>query len=258
MPSRISWRVARGVRPSPHTFSRGNWVFSSSDTCRPRRARWVAVADPAGPAPTTITSDSMARNVARYPSRVIDIATPSRRCGRRPYASSLVWGRSRWKTFTNIGVSLRLPGTVGAIRGTRPGERRFPTRQGESPRITGRLCCVIAPDRRTAAPGCPRRNSPRAGRSAPWPGSEEPNCPSNRCTERPRPPARTGQDEQLAYGIGGRRASCNGWGSRPSGIDPHHCARFRAKERRSAASKPLRRARPARRPAPPGRLRAGR
>ena len=59
MPSRINCRVARGVRPSPHTFSRGNWLFSNSETCSPRRARWVAVADPAGPAPTTITSDSM-------------------------------------------------------------------------------------------------------------------------------------------------------------------------------------------------------
>ena len=36
MPSRINWRVARGVRPSPQTFSRGNCALSSSATCRPR------------------------------------------------------------------------------------------------------------------------------------------------------------------------------------------------------------------------------
>src|SRR3954453_22146494 len=58
MPRRISCRVARGVSPSPHTLSRGKTLFSSSETCRPRRARWVAVAEPAGPAPTTTTSDS--------------------------------------------------------------------------------------------------------------------------------------------------------------------------------------------------------
>ena len=48
--------TARGVRPSPQTFSLGNRVFSSSNTSRPALARWNATDDPAGPAPTTITS----------------------------------------------------------------------------------------------------------------------------------------------------------------------------------------------------------
>src|SRR5512139_1590195 len=48
--------TARGVRPSPHTLSRGNWAFSRSRTSRPAFGRWYAVAEPDGPAPTTITS----------------------------------------------------------------------------------------------------------------------------------------------------------------------------------------------------------
>ena len=39
-PSTTSDRTARGVRPSPQTFSRGNAVFSSSSTSWPARARW--------------------------------------------------------------------------------------------------------------------------------------------------------------------------------------------------------------------------
>src|SRR3954452_6147928 len=58
MPIDTSDRTARGVSPSPQTFSRGNEVFSSSSTSWPARARWCAVAEPPGPAPTTITSAS--------------------------------------------------------------------------------------------------------------------------------------------------------------------------------------------------------
>ena len=56
MPIRTSWRTARGVNPSPQTFSRGNSVFSSNNTDRPCRARWYAADEPPGPAPTTTTS----------------------------------------------------------------------------------------------------------------------------------------------------------------------------------------------------------
>ncbi len=58
MPIAISDRTARGVSPSPQTFSRGNSVFSSSSTRRPWRARWNAAEEPPGPAPTTMTSAS--------------------------------------------------------------------------------------------------------------------------------------------------------------------------------------------------------
>src|SRR5664279_200796 len=56
MPSLTSSRVARGVRPSPQTFSRGKWAFSRTRTSRPARARYAAVVEPPGPAPTTMTS----------------------------------------------------------------------------------------------------------------------------------------------------------------------------------------------------------
>ncbi|MCP9966096.1 hypothetical protein LUX39_14340 [Actinomadura madurae] len=55
-PREWSSRTAWGVRPSPQIFSRGKDVFSRTRTSRPERARWVAAADPAGPAPTTMTS----------------------------------------------------------------------------------------------------------------------------------------------------------------------------------------------------------
>lgn len=57
-PIRISWCTARGVRPSPQTFSRGKRAFSSRITSTPARARWYAADEPAGPAPTTITCAS--------------------------------------------------------------------------------------------------------------------------------------------------------------------------------------------------------
>ena len=40
MPMATSDFTARGVSPSPQTFSRGNAVFSSSATSSPLRARW--------------------------------------------------------------------------------------------------------------------------------------------------------------------------------------------------------------------------
>src|SRR5262245_56056841 len=55
MPSATSWRTARGVRPSPQTFSLGNAVLSSRTTSSPAWARYVAAVDPPGPAPTTMT-----------------------------------------------------------------------------------------------------------------------------------------------------------------------------------------------------------
>src|SRR5690606_36651877 len=49
-------RSARAVSPSPQHLSRGNVALSTTTTSRPARARLVAAADPAGPAPTTTTS----------------------------------------------------------------------------------------------------------------------------------------------------------------------------------------------------------
>ena len=49
-------RSARPVSPPPHGLSRGKRARSASRTRAPPRARWIAVADPAGPAPTTRTS----------------------------------------------------------------------------------------------------------------------------------------------------------------------------------------------------------
>ena len=55
-PSRSSSPIARGVRPSPQVLSRGKTAASVSSTSIPSRATQAAVADPAGPAPTTRTS----------------------------------------------------------------------------------------------------------------------------------------------------------------------------------------------------------
>ncbi len=57
-PSWSSSCTARGVRPSPQTFSRGKEDFSSTRTRRPASARCRASVEPAGPAPTTSTSAS--------------------------------------------------------------------------------------------------------------------------------------------------------------------------------------------------------
>src|SRR4051794_27438333 len=55
-PSRSSSPMARGVSPSPQVLSRGNTAASASTTSSPARAAHAAVAEPAGPAPTTSTS----------------------------------------------------------------------------------------------------------------------------------------------------------------------------------------------------------
>src|SRR5664279_1430936 len=67
MPSLTSSRVARGVRPSPQTFSRGKWAFSRTRTSRPARARYAAVVEPPGPAPTTMTSALVGTSDGGYP-----------------------------------------------------------------------------------------------------------------------------------------------------------------------------------------------
>src|SRR6266542_271347 len=48
--------TARIVRPPPHGLSRGKRALSRRRTRAPPRARWMAVTDPAGPAPTTTAS----------------------------------------------------------------------------------------------------------------------------------------------------------------------------------------------------------
>src|SRR5688572_13379983 len=55
-PMAWSWVTARGVRPSPHVFSRGNVFFSTITTSRPARASQCPAAAPAGPPPMTRTS----------------------------------------------------------------------------------------------------------------------------------------------------------------------------------------------------------
>src|SRR5687768_668534 len=55
-PMAWSWVTARGVRPSPHVFSRGNVFFSTITTSRPARPSQCPAAAPAGPPPMTSTS----------------------------------------------------------------------------------------------------------------------------------------------------------------------------------------------------------
>src|SRR5262249_30824449 len=55
-PSRSRSRGASGLRYSPQIFGRGKRARSTSLTARPCSARKMAVAAPAGPAPTTMTS----------------------------------------------------------------------------------------------------------------------------------------------------------------------------------------------------------
>ena len=57
-PSSSSSRSASVVRPSPQHLSRGNVALSTTTTCRPPRARSVAAVEPAGPPPTTSTSQA--------------------------------------------------------------------------------------------------------------------------------------------------------------------------------------------------------
>src|SRR4029079_15587555 len=51
-----SRRTARRVSPPPQGLSRGNVALSRRTTRAPPRAGWIAVTDPAGPAPITATS----------------------------------------------------------------------------------------------------------------------------------------------------------------------------------------------------------
>ncbi len=55
-PMSWSWRTDRGVRPSPHVFSRGKDLRSSSKTSWPALASQYAQDAPDGPAPITRTS----------------------------------------------------------------------------------------------------------------------------------------------------------------------------------------------------------
>src|SRR4249919_3049564 len=52
----MSCRTARGVSASPHVFSRGNVLRSTTHTSWPASASQYAVAAPAGPPPTIRTS----------------------------------------------------------------------------------------------------------------------------------------------------------------------------------------------------------
>ncbi len=61
-------RSARPVSPPPHGLSRGKRALSTSSTRAPACARRIAVADPAGPAPTTRTSKRSTRD-RRHPGR---------------------------------------------------------------------------------------------------------------------------------------------------------------------------------------------
>ena len=49
-------RVDAALTPSPQVLSRGKRALSTSNTSSPRWARWKAALQPAGPAPTTMTS----------------------------------------------------------------------------------------------------------------------------------------------------------------------------------------------------------
>src|SRR3954454_6772457 len=57
--SKGSRRAARTVTPPPHGLSRGNSALSRRSTVSPRAAHSRAAVLPAGPAPTTITSNCM-------------------------------------------------------------------------------------------------------------------------------------------------------------------------------------------------------
>src|SRR5512144_1321021 len=61
---RASSGVAAGLRYSEHGLSRGKRARSSSSTLAPARAASNAVAEPAGPAPTTMTSQSALRSAS--------------------------------------------------------------------------------------------------------------------------------------------------------------------------------------------------
>src|SRR5262245_51665150 len=56
--------TARGVRPSPQVFSRGKVLRSTTATSCPCRANQYAADAPAGPAPTTRTSNDFVLGTA--------------------------------------------------------------------------------------------------------------------------------------------------------------------------------------------------
>ena len=89
---RIAW-CASGIRPSPQTLSRGNDWASTSTTSKPARASVAAQALPAGPAPTTSTSQRSG-SVAR--ARFMAEGSSSRRAHRS-------WRRHR----TRAGAPMR-------------------------------------------------------------------------------------------------------------------------------------------------------
>src|SRR6478672_12952357 len=63
-----SSRAARPVTPPPHGLSRGNVALSTSSTRAPDDARRYAATDPAGPAPTTTTSNEPIGHKATIPA----------------------------------------------------------------------------------------------------------------------------------------------------------------------------------------------
>src|SRR4029079_18391051 len=81
-PRRVSTRSASGISPSPQTFSRGNDCLSKAMTRTPCRARHSAAVAPAGPHPTTATSQSGSTLRPRLLDRRHQIEELLRRHGR--------------------------------------------------------------------------------------------------------------------------------------------------------------------------------
>src|SRR5712692_334428 len=78
--SRPRIRVVSGLRYSEQGLSRGNLARSSSSTSAPARASSRAVAEPAGPAPTTMASNRLTRGSAKqHPAEHDRSAGQSRR-----------------------------------------------------------------------------------------------------------------------------------------------------------------------------------
>ena len=76
-PRRRSASWASGTRPSPQTLSRGKRWASTITTCRPACASSLAQALPAGPAPTTSTSQLSARDDSGWFQSVLRILSHS-------------------------------------------------------------------------------------------------------------------------------------------------------------------------------------
>ena len=124
--------TARMVSPPPHGLSRGNWALSSSSTRAPPRAMRVAVTEPAGPAPTTMTSKrskafasyaSSAHEIRqRYPVSRLRSSKPFslRRAPSRALAAARRWQAQRGS------VQLRTGGAASGLARKRdaPGGKR--------------------------------------------------------------------------------------------------------------------------------------